>query len=664
MSKIRMLLFIAALFCICTPLTEDTGNDDDEGPTLFFLSLEESGRKSAEFSGAPIKVLIELDQDTLFEVLQWHTGQGDPVFSDSLLTKKAREFSLFLTWKKYPLVKDSATGDCYDTVYVSVGGGLKKSNRVIVKVSNLPVVVDSAVFNAKQFAGTDSVWRYHFGDTVKVAARYTLKFYVRDLDAKSLSLQVLTKKGTVLRQSSVASDMVYEPPSGDFVDTLSFIAYDQRGSQIVRRLIITKTSPNKAPVIDSIQIESVVLRGTQPPRVAFAAMDTLKLQVFAHDNDGTIKNVRWRSPYYTISADSSDAKKARWICTTKECSDTVEDTSYIIDSIFVKVFDDRGDSAGKYVVVYNGGAEKPPVISRVTAGDKVLGFTDSIARVSLVGGEACTVLVSAYDPEKKTLRTSFKGYPASRVKTLTDSTALYTAPALRDSDTIAVSVADEFATINRFIIITITDVGPRLDSIYVKDTVFKGSDTGLVRMVGERDTVSFVAYAADKDKEDTLTFTWSAIKESRFISKTTNRAKYLLPATDLSDTITLTLQDGAVQAVKKILLLPENRLPVVDSITGNGNKLQLSAVVNYTCKVNAADTVDFKLFVRDPDGDSLAITWSVKDSSKLIMAEGDSATYLSDDSSGKDTISVSISDEFNPVMQRNIIVQTETAVTK
>ncbi|MBN1576068.1 MAG: hypothetical protein JW913_05925, partial [Chitinispirillaceae bacterium] len=204
----------AGLFC--APMSTDPSEGE---ATLLELSLEEPGRTSAEFSGAPIEALIELDRDTVFNALYWRTGKGDPPrCADTVFEKAAKKFAVQLFWTKYPLFRDSLDSSYYDTVWVSMGGGLKKSNKVRVKVTNLPVVVDSARFDSLFLLGQDTVWRCSLPPVMK--ASYRLYIYARDLDRKTVSLRINGNKGKIIRSDVTSLEMEYQPPEGDFIDTI------------------------------------------------------------------------------------------------------------------------------------------------------------------------------------------------------------------------------------------------------------------------------------------------------------------------------------------------------------------------------------------------------------------------------------------------------------
>jgi len=658
-----ILVPAALIWIVCSPVS--TGVPTDNEPTLLILSLEEVGRKTAEFSGAPIEAIIELDEDTVFSMLHWHTGQGDPVFSDSLLTRKAKRFSIELTWKKYPLVKDSVDGGYYDTVYVTMGGGIKKSNRVVVKVSNLPVVADSAAFNKTPFAGSGTVWRYQFPDSAVAADRYPLDFYAHDLDGKTFSVQILTRKGSVSRPGAATAGMEYIAPSvsGDFVDTVTFIAYDQHGSQVVRRLVIMRMSPNIPPVIDSVLVRTTILKGAAYS-VGFISLDSLKMRLFSHDTLGSVKKVIWVSKNYTVVADSADQTKATWICTSGECRDSTVDTTYLIDQVTVQAVDDRNDTTRKTISIYKGTVNKPPELKSLLFNGESLKFTDSVVSVAVVGATNGTFEAVATDPEKHAVIYTWKIATAARIQTVNDSTVTYLAPAQRDTDTLILSLSDGQSTVNKYVRILINDIGPIVDSLSIADTMVRDPDTAIFYGVKAGDTLLIIVYCRDRDAQDTIKYSWNAGYAERFASRKSNRAKYILPTKNLNDTIVCTVQDGSVQTVRKIILSPANGSPVIDSILSDGEPLKKLSASEYGDRAHVADTIVYKVYALDPEGSTLTYSWSVSESKRLITLSETSVKYICDTMWYKDTIIVTAKDSLNAQVLRRVILQVDTAAVQ
>ncbi len=647
----------------CSPVSSDPSSG--EGAALLRLSLEEIGRTSAEFSGAPIEAIIELDADTGFGFLNWHTGQGEPLYPDTIFSMKAKRFSLPLFWMKYPLYKDSIDSSYYDTVWVSMGGGLKKSNKVRVRVTNLPVVVDSARFDSLFLLGQDTMWQCSLPVVLKTS--YKLLFYARDLDKKVPEIRVLGNKGKIILNQTKPLDMEYQPPAGDFIDTIRIVAFDQMRGQAIRTLILNHITPNILPFIDSVQVKTTMLKGSSIAggvyRVGFTAFDTLRLRCFAHDSSGTIRKTAWSTGENILKIDSTNSMRATYICSTKTCRDTLTDSSVVVDTITIKVFDDRGDSTVRRIELSRGEINQPPYVKSLLLDEKGVDFSDTTGTVTTVGGVAHLLKLDAADPEKKTLTVNWTGSPSSRFSQKTDSTIRYSAPPVNDTDTVSVTISDSLLTIRRTIRIIVDDILPVFDSIVVEDTVFKGTDTVFAMVVEPRDTLLFSAYARDRDSStDSMTYLWTAGKQELFKVRLGNRARYVLPDSALKDTIILTLQDGTAQSVREIILNPVNRAPVLDSILGDSTRLIMTGG-NYHDTIVAADTISYEVFARDPEGGDLTYTWNASDTTRLSSKDKMSIDYFCSDRSYLDTISVIVKDEGGVSVMKKVIIQIDTVTT-
>lgn len=666
MNRITAVLWCAgAAFLIyqfhCSPVsTEPSG----EEPALLQLSLEETGRTTAEFSGAPIQATVLLDRDTSFNVLTWHTGQGYPLYPEAVLDRKARKFTIELYWTSYPLYKDSTDGFYHDTVWVSMGGGLKKSNKVRIKVTNLPIVVDSARFDTTMFLGQDTVWQCSLPTVLQPSYLFTI--YARDLDRKPPQVQVLGNKGTVIPNGNNPLEMEYLPPTGDFKDTIDFVIFDQMRGQAFRTLLVKHIIPNLVPVIDSVQVKTSILKASSLVngvyRVAFTAFDTLQIRVFAHDTLGAVRRAVWKADKNRITADSASSFRATYICSTKTCTDTLKDASVVVDMITVTVYDDRGDSAVRKIELSKGKLDQLPQLQSFHFNGTGVMFSDTTARVTAIGGYSYRIGMQCTDPEKKPLTVEWTGNPSSRFSEKTDSTIKYTAPTVRGTDTLRLVVSDGALSITRRLLISVDDIGPQFDSLLLADTVLKGTDTVFTLEAVPGDTILCIAYATDRDTGDSMTYDWTSGDEKRFIVRIENRARYNLPDPIIKDTIIMTLQDGAAQVVRRVVLRPANRRPVIDSIIGDGILLTGTAAYLSDTAI-AGDTVSFTGFARDPDGGKLTWLWSGADTSLFISRVASSVKYLCIDSVYTDTVSLTVKDEDGANTVKKVILQVETLNT-
>ncbi len=650
----------ALVLPVCTPVS--TEPDSGEEPALLQLSLEEPGRTFAEFSGAPIPAIIELDRDTSFQVLTWHTGQGYPIYSDSVISSTGRTFTVELYWTSYPLRKDTAQNAFFDTVWVSMGGSLKKSNKVRIKVTNLPVVVDSARFDSTLFAGQDTFWQCSLPATGQQPYPFTI--FARDLDSKQPLIQILGNEGKFTQSGTNPLEMEYFPPEGDFSDTVDFIIFDQHRGQAFRTLLVERTSPNVPPRIDSVQVKSTMLNAAAMVggvyRVAFTSFDTLKLRAFAHDTLGTIKKYLWSAENNSIVADSTAAYRATYVCSDENCSDTLRDSSVVVDLITITVIDDRGDSAVRKIELSRGELNQPPKITSYLLDESRVSFGDTVANVSVTGGTSHRISVASSDPEGEDLSVTWTGKPSTRFSAKTDSTITYTAPAAEATDTLRLVVSDGKISITRVLQITVDDVLPRFDSLLVGDTVLDGPDSIFEINGLGGDTLLCIGYATDRDTaRDPMSYEWSSAGDGAYMVKIENRTRYILPDSLIKDTIILILQDGEAQVVIRVVCAPSNRAPVIDSIVGDSVRLSGTAAF-LKDTAGSADTITFMAFGHDPEGEKLTWSWSCSDSTLLSSPDSSSVDYYCRDSVYVDTISATIRDQKGASAVRKILLTVDS----
>jgi len=654
------------IWLFCTPMTTEP-DGEDSGPTLLRLSLEEVGRYKAEFSGAPIEAIIECDVDTFYSFLRWHSGNGQVIPADTAFENKAKRFYAKLYWTQYPIYRDTADLNYYDTVWVSMGGGLKKSNKVIVKVTNLPVVIDSAVFDSLPLLGQDTVWLCSLTQTLKESYEFTV--FARDLDNKPVSLEILGNNGKIIRDGNDPLTMIYQPPEdeNDFIDSVKVLAYDQMRGQAIRTLVITHMTPNIPPSIDSIKVNKSWLKGVPSYngryRIAFTTIDTLVLRLYAHDSLGTIKKVTWKADDRTLTADSADNRLATYICEDDACQDTLENGSESVDLITISVIDDRGDTAVREIELYKGKLNKAPRIDKLMMDGESIQFNGLTGMVNIPGGKEYLLSLKAADPEGEELAVEWSATPSSRISDPTDSSVLYHAPTARTTDTITLNLSDNELTVETNIVVVIDDILPQFNGLTVGKTVFDGTDTLYELEVSPGQVLVVIADAQDLDVEDEMSYLWTSKYPTRFTLKQDDRAQYVLPESDLNDTIILTLQDGEAQMVRYLVLVPVNQPPVVDSIFRDSVKLIGNNAVLFD-SAYTGDTISYEAFAHDPESGNLAFSWTAKEEADALESSNESSRYICKDSVYIDTVTVFVEDDLGKTVTRSIQLKIDTAATQ
>ncbi len=316
------------------------------------LSLEKVERDSAVFSGKPILAIVETNDSTIFSDFAWHTGMGKLIIPQGMVHKYAKRFEIELYWVNYPSRKDIQTNSYFDTVYITIGGGLRESNKVRVKVTNLPVIIDSILIGDKVFNGSDKNIRYQIKDD---KTELSIQFFARDLDGKNPDLTFSGNKGKVMQSNVNPMLMTYNMPSGEIVDTIHFLIFDHQGSSEYRDVCIGVYSYNFSPVVDSIVLGDTTLKSNGQYRCYSSFPDTLEVKVYAHDPEGDNLSYFWSSTIDNkINVDGSADDQIYYICTKGVCQEIVKDTALLIDTLKLVVKDTNNDSSVVNIELFKG----------------------------------------------------------------------------------------------------------------------------------------------------------------------------------------------------------------------------------------------------------------------------------------------------------------------
>lgn len=607
------------------------------------LSLEVSGRYSAEFSGEPIKTIIETKDSVLFNSIAWHSGKGIFTVPDSMIGKKDRRFIAFLSWKTYPLKRDSISKKYFDSVYVSIGGGLQQSNVVMVNVTNLPVVFDSLKIKNTVFTGPDTVWKYSTVDSQKTLS-FTL--YVRDLDGKTTTITGSDRLNALKPINT--SQFTFTVPSGEYIDTLNFIISDGSGGQVICMLILSYFTPNTPPEFDSLVINKQSITGTDKIlKVAFSSFDTLNMKLYAHDNDvGDSVRVLWSAGIASrLKRDSLNSQNASYICSA--CKDSVHDSTIIVDTLTIRCFDIKKDTVTKKVVIYKGRINLKPVIVSIKVGDTLLKSTDSLVMISLKGGIEYPLQDSASDPNKDSLTSSWILKETSRIRASKSGT-FYTTPSKITKDTLVLSVSDGELTATKKLIVDIKNIVPVFDSLKVNNSSYKVSDSMFSIEVFVGDTLNLAVYARDLDPAvDTLKYIWKAGNPAALFSITKWMAKYKCPLKVTIDTVTFLIVDGLDSIEKTVRVNIGSQAPVIDSLKIDSVKFS-GTQSTFSDTAAARDTVEFKAFAHDNDHqDLVSFRWKALNSAQMVAeTTPNKVKYVCKDTSYVDTISVTAMDNY------------------
>ena len=643
------IMLFSLLWAFCAPLPTEINSQQH----TIKLSLEQQGRDYAEFSGEPITAIVELSDSVLFNTITWRTGMGNYTIPENTVGSKATTFKVNLFWRTYPLRKDTSDNCFYDTIYVSTGGNLNFSNQVRVKVSNLPVVVDSATVGSTTFSGRDLVWSEQIDASV---SSIPIRIYARDLDGKVVQLSYSGNKGTIMQSTSNQLQLTYETPGTEFKDSISFIIYDRSRGQEIRTLILWRLLPNVPPVIDSMHVADTSMSGMSSIyRVAFRCIDTLRFRAFAHDPNGTVTRYTWKAGVNSrLKQDSTAKNTAIYICTTRVCLDSNSTDVMVIDTIFLTVFDNRGDSTMKKIEINRGTIKHPPQIKSMYINSQSISLNDTIVSYNAASSSQYQIKLNLSNTNSDNFSVSYSGIDASRLSGGTDTGIVYFSPAFHDTDTLTISVTQNELITTQHLVFMVNDIVPVFDSLTVADTVFKGDDSIFFYRASQGQSFLMIIHARDLDSKDTLRFTWSATNPALLNLTVDNRSKIVLPDTVYRDTIIVTMIDGNYKMTKKVSISGGHVTPFIESIQIN-NKNHKGDAPLYHDTAGIGDQLKLTCYVRDEDiEDRIAISWGARDKSRFFDGGADSIWYQCGKNPAVDTLSVTAEDSYGNRAQKKI----------
>lgn len=433
--QIIALLVTIAIFCSPLP-TENTS-----GLNSIRLSLEKVERDSAVYSGKPIHTIVETADSTYFSDFAWHTGMGKLIIPEGMVNRYAKRFEVDLYWKNYPSRKDIQSNSYFDTVFITIGGRLKESNKVSVRVTNLPVIIDSILIGDSVFNGVENFLRYQIRSK---NADIPLQFYARDLDGKMPDLTFSGNTGRIQLSNTNNLLMTYTLPSGYFNDTIHFLIFDHQGSSEYRDINLKRYAANLPPVVDSIVFEDTTLKGANLYQVGFPSFDTLRIKAYAHDPEGTDISCTWKA--YVSNRIRNDvllSNQISYVCTTGLCKNVHTDTTILIDTLKLVVRDNHNDSTVVKIELVKGAINYPPVINAIYIEDSIFTNTDSIIRFPIEYSSKYNIRVIKADPESDTLNVKWTGVPLSQLSQISDTSAVFSSTEAQITDTLVISVSDK-----------------------------------------------------------------------------------------------------------------------------------------------------------------------------------------------------------------------------
>lgn len=638
---------IPVLILLCAPMSPE-----DTDSYMIHLYLENSGNTRADFTGEPILTYIETNDSVRFTELTWRTGSGIYMAADTTMMKKGRKFTTYLSWEKYPRTKDTSDNAYYDTVYVGIGGNIKKSNNVIVKVSNLPVVIDSLKVSTKTFKPAENIWGFNVHDSIH---KLHLKMYVRDLDGKTPEMIISGNNYSLEKYAGEPFHVSYPCPSGPFKDTIIFNLFDHAQGQAVRALFVERSYPNIPPVIDSININSKSYKFTSGyVTVVFETLDTLKLRLFCHDSYDTIKSVKWGLKHNKLKVDSVSNLSAAVICTTAVSKSAATRKITYVDTVRVVLIDARMDSTIGYVVIGKGIANKPPVIKNVKVDSVIINDTNTaVTTISGSGNMSKKITISVYDPDSNKIVCSWKA-KSGKLEADTGLSVMYTSPNQLMKDTITITVSDNELVTKSIVIFNVNDLNPVFDSITVNKNISKKDSVWYSAFF--REQIIITCWIRDLDKTDTAKYIWKVSDTTMVISKIENRMIIKTSAVQRTDTVRLSVIDGLYSKNFMVYINNYQPEPVIDSLTLRDivyKNMQKDIIDSATYP----DTIGINIYAHDIQNDTISIGCESIIKGRVTRMLPSVFRYIAKDSSYIDTVSVTVQDTKNNKNVKKVILK-------
>lgn len=640
----KIIISFVVVFLFCSPMPVE-----NEHTYSIRLNLEYAGNVAAEFTGEPILAIIETNDSVSFSSLTWKTGSGLYSADDTTYLKNRRKFHAYLSWKNYPRYKDTVDNFYYDTIYIGIGGNIKRSNPVIVKVSNLPVVIDSLKASTRTFKPSEMVWKFSVHDSIR---KLNIRVYARDLDNKTPDMVISGSNYLLEKYPGEPFRVGYVSPSGQFKDTLIFTLYDRAQGQAVKELYLERVYPNTPPVIDSVRINTEMFKFSGGKTSAvFEEIDTLRLKLYYHDNYDTVSTVKWSLKKNLLIPDTGNNASISLICTTSNCKVVANRNIFNIDTLRVVLHDSKGDSAVGYIFIGKRIQNKPPVIKKIIADSSVVNDTNTaLTFLEGIGNEKKKLSLELYDPDSTKLSCIWE-VKKGKLNSDTGNMVVYSAPSLITRDTVTVTVSDNELTAKSLIIVNIHDIFPVFDSLKINSKNYTNPGDTAWYQAFYNEQIVVTTWIRDLDNADTVKYSWKIKDSSRVTSKVENRLILRTNSVKGVDTLSLSIIDGTLTDVFKVFLNVNSPEPVIDSIIIDSTVFK-DVQKDFVYVAVHPDTLTVSVFARDLQEDALTIGCESLYKNRISKISQTMSNYVTVDSTYTDTLMISVNDTKNYTIRK------------
>lgn len=673
--KIVLLMFslITIVFILCT--TTPTG--PGEGKYEITISLIEEGVKETVYDGTDINMIIKFKDsvECSFDIIKIHSSDAQFYLPDESITGQMVDSVVIpLYWiSTANLLVDSSDTTPFDTVYVQVG--LDKSNVVKIKLNNLPPVIDSlcagdtsyTVFNRIQEL---NVFNYYISDTLQ-NSDIALRVIARDLDSPKFNVTWENEdddKYLVWNQST-QNIAIYKARQGNFRDRVNVVIYDTDANIEVKVNVIQLDGSET--LIDSITYKDGINNTTFTDTVAshynitaIAFSNSAAVRAYPRSTEGS---ATWSAVNGLITINTAidtNGFAITYACTLSNLADTLmTDMISFVDSIrLVHKNKYEDDSLTKTIVLYKKPANRNPAIDSMLIGTDIRknNYKDTIA-----AGTTIPLKAYATDPEGGSVTFTWQGELTGSLYSATGDSNSYTAALTAYSDTITLIASDSLGFKDTQTIILLNNILPVIDSILIDTVMYK---SGFQHVVHAESTVILRAYAHDPEggvSGGTITYRWQwqGTANGSITSTIVNPILYTASSGAYSDALYLLAYDSLGSADIRLVVLPCNNPPVVDTIVA-GTTIKVPVSPTDTTLIHstvAPDTFTVRVAAHEMDtaiGDAInSYLWEYLDGNlNNATSTSNTFTYMSADTTYIDTVSLTIKDKYNAENRHKIII--------
>ncbi len=673
-----VLLAIAALFfVVCT--TNAPTQPDAWGQTIT-ISLVEKNNTQTNYTGRDLDLIIEFEDSIQVKLgtnFNIHSLRAQIYHTTEIITNaKVLSLTVPLYWENIiglPIDSNQVGMKPYDTIYVQAGLG--KSNVVRVNIYNLPPKITGLTVGDSIYAVPPHIidvlsYTYFISDNTDSIVNFALSVIDPD-DSYNISWGIYANEYVQEIEKYLTytiTNAKYYVRNGNIRDIVSTIINDG-DKQIHVKVNMIRLDGNDV-IIDSITYNGII----NDTSFLDTSIDKHYFNVITMDSTATIRafphitggSGRWSAKKGLITTNltlDSSGCAITYICTLSTIGDTItSDMTLMIDSLrFVYTNKFGDDSTEKILIINKRPANRNPVIDSIFIASTK--YTSNYSHL-VAAGTTIPMEAFAHDPEGGvpggTVTYTWQGILTGSLFNSTGDTTSYTAAFATYTDTLFLIVADSLAFKDTQMITLPCNQAPIIDTILI-DTIKYTS--GFQHVVNAKDTIVLKGISHDPESSF-VKYTWQGTSTGKLSSIIGDSITYIAASGVYSDTLYLVVTDSVGFSDIQLFILMCNNLPVIDSIRVSDTLfIPVSAgdTVFYTDTFSAPDTFDLTINAHEMDTAlSDVITsylWIYKNANLVATTStAPTFTYISADSTYNDTVRVRVTDRYNSINRRKVII--------